>query len=73
MPSTRHSPGLPAFGMRCCRYGSGDVFVGAKLLVQPGKALFEHFAKRIDAFTVDPASPVVGSNAVPCDLQVLPL
>src|SRR6516162_6371724 len=51
----------------------GDVFVGAKLLMQSGEALFELFAKRFDAFTINPTSPVIGSDALPRDLQVLRL
>ena len=38
-----------------------------------GKALFEPFAKRLDALTVNSTSPIVGSDTIPCDLQVLPL
>jgi hypothetical protein len=34
----------------------GDVFVGAKLLMQSSEALFEPFANRLDAFTVNPAA-----------------
>jgi hypothetical protein len=54
-------------------YRSWDVLAGAKLFLQSGKAFFDRFTKRLDAFTVNPASPVVGSDAFPRDLQVLPL
>lgn len=53
--------------------GFGSVTVGAELLMQSGQALFEHFAKRLDAFTINPSGPMVGSDAIPCDLQILPL
>ena len=49
------------------------VSAGAKLLVQLVKPLFEHLAKRRDAFPVDPPGAVVGFDAFPRDLQVLPL
>src|SRR5215472_5533580 len=45
----------------------------AKLLVQSGETLFEPFAKRLDAFTVNPTGPVIGFDTLPRDLQVLPL
>src|SRR5215813_588805 len=41
--------------------------------MQSDEALFEPFAKRLDAFTVNPPSPVIGFDALPRDLQVLPL
>jgi hypothetical protein len=41
--------------------------------MQSGEALFELFAKRFDAFTINPTSPVIGSDALPRDLQVLRL
>ena len=52
---------------------SWRVLVGAKLLVQSSETLFKRAAKRLDAFTVNPASPVVGFDALPRDLQVLRL
>src|SRR6516165_5665243 len=44
----------------------------AKLLMQSGETLFEPFAKRLDAVTVNPTSPVIGFDPLPRDLQVLP-
>src|SRR6516225_3658684 len=41
--------------------------------MQSGEALFEPFAKRLDAFTVNPPSPLLGFDTLPRDLQVLPL
>ena len=54
-------------------YWTWRVTVGAKLLVQPGQALFERRAECLDAFAVNPASPMIGFDALPRDLQVLPL
>src|SRR5262249_55491942 len=51
----------------------GSVTVGSKLLMQSGEALFEPFAERFDALTVNSSSPMIGSDALPGDLQVLPL
>jgi hypothetical protein len=36
--------------------------------MQSGEALFEPFAKRLDAFTVNPPSPVIGFDALPREL-----
>jgi hypothetical protein len=54
-------------------YGLGTVTVGSKLLMQSSEALFEPLAKRCDAFAVNTSSPVIGSDALPGNLQVLPL
>src|SRR6516225_7331346 len=40
--------------------------------MQSGETLFEPFAKLLDAFTVNPTSPVIGFDPLPRDLQVLP-
>src|ERR1700687_4085070 len=50
-----------------------NVTVGAELLLQSGEALVELLAKRFDALAVNPSRPVIGSDALPGDLQVLPL
>src|SRR6516162_4513359 len=54
-------------------YRLGSVTVGSKLLMQSGEALFEPFAERFDALTVNSSGPMIGSDALPGDLQVLPL
>ena len=46
---------------------------GAELVLQSGQTLFELLAKCLDAFTVNPSGPLVGPDAIPRDLQVLPL
>src|ERR1700747_2401312 len=38
-----------------------------------GETLLEPLAKPLDAFTVNPPSPVIGFDALPRDLEVLPL
>jgi ethanolamine ammonia-lyase large subunit len=41
--------------------------------MQSSEALFEPLAKRFDAFAVNTSSPVIGPDALPGNLQVLPL
>ena len=41
--------------------------------MQSSEALFEPLAKRSDAFAVNTSSPVIGPDALPGNLQVLPL
>jgi hypothetical protein len=41
--------------------------------MQSSEALFEPLAKRFDAFAVNTSGPVIGADALPGNLQVLPL
>src|SRR5262249_44987751 len=76
MPSGRHSPGLPAFGMSTPPTGNGRkrlATVGAQCVAQPWQVPPHPFLRSPQALPADPAAPAVRFDLVPCRTQVLRL